>query len=78
MAATEDGGRISVSKDFLRAELGAMELRLIQNLATQAEVEGIRKDVEGLKRWRAYVAGVATTAAALASAAVAIALHPWH
>lgn len=34
-----DTGRISVSRDALRAELATMELRLVDKLATKSEVE---------------------------------------
>ncbi len=43
-------GRISVSRDALRAELAQMELRLIQSLATRGEVEELRKELDRVKR----------------------------
>jgi hypothetical protein len=70
--AAEDSGRISVSRDALRAELTGLELRLVQSLATQTEVDVLRKDVDSLKRWRAYVAGASAVALALGSTAVGI------
>jgi len=53
----EEYGRISASKDFLRAELKDLELRLVGKLATQDDVDELRRDVDSLKRWRAYLAG---------------------
>lgn len=72
---SEDNGRITVSRDALRAELLSLELRLVQRLATQDEVDTIRKDVDSLKRWRSYLAGAVTGALALAGCAVAIVLR---
>ena len=76
----EDNVRITISEDRLYRALGELELRLVEKLATKSEVDDIRKDVESLKRWRAYVTGMSTTALALASACVAIVLwsltHP--
>ena len=66
----------------------AAELRkVVEKLATKDEVADLRKErdtdrleIESLKRWRAYVTGMSTTALALASACVAIVLwsltHP--
>lgn len=69
-----DTGRISVSRDALRAELAGLELRLVEKLASQSEVDGIRRDVDSLKTWRAYVAGAAAGALALSGTAVGIVL----
>jgi len=81
----EDSGRISVSKDFLRAELGQLKLDLIEELATKAEVEILRREVSDLKdevdilkTWKATLTGLATGAFGLAGLATTIALHPWH
>lgn len=72
---SEDNGRISVSRDALRAELAQMELRLVEKLATKTEVDGIRADVDGLKRWRAYVTGLTTTAIALSGTCAALIVY---
>lgn len=53
----EDTGRISVSRDALRAELGSLELRLVQSLATQSEVDDLKRRVDRLETWRAFLAG---------------------
>lgn len=45
----EDAGRISVSRDALRAELSQMELRLVEKLATKAEVDDLTKRVTALE-----------------------------
>lgn len=47
--ATEDSGRISVSKDFLKAALLELQVELIKTLATKAEVEDLVKEVEVIK-----------------------------
>jgi hypothetical protein len=70
--SADDTGRISVSRDALRAELATLELRLVEKLATQSEVDGIRTDVDSLKRWRAYVAGAAAVAVGLGTTAIGI------
>lgn len=70
----EDTGRISVSKDYLRAELGDLELRLVERLATNADVDAIRQDVDSLKRWRAYQAGGSAVAIGLGTTALGIAV----
>lgn len=67
----EDSGRISVSRDALRAELAQMELRLVDKLATKDEVQAIRADVDGLKRWRAYLSGAYALGLVAATAALA-------
>jgi hypothetical protein len=72
---SDGDGRITVSRDALRAELATMELRLVEKLATQSEVEALRKEVDALKRWRAYLAGVATTALGLAGACTALVIY---
>jgi hypothetical protein len=69
-----DVGRISVSRDALRAELATMELRLVEKLATRAEVEIMRADMDGLKRWRAYVTGAVAVSVGLGSTAVGVVL----
>lgn len=68
----EDTGRISVSRDALRAELAELELSLVEKLATKDEVAEVRRDVDSLKRWRAYVAGAAAVALALATTAATL------
>jgi hypothetical protein len=82
MAVTDDNGRISVSKDFLRAELAGMELRLVDKLATKSEVEdlrdehdALRNEVETLKAWRQYTTGLTAGALGLAGAAIGFATH---
>lgn len=47
--AGEDTGRINVSRDFLKAELLGMELRLVEKLATKAEVETLALRVAALE-----------------------------
>lgn len=71
---SDDNGRISVSKDFLRAELGEMELRLVEKLANQDEVAVMRGDLEALKRWRAYLAGASAVAIGLGTVALGVVL----
>lgn len=80
--SADDNGRISVSRDALRAELAQMELRLVEKLATKSEVDdlrdehdALRAEVEGLKAWRAYTTGLTAGSMALAGAAVALATH---
>jgi hypothetical protein len=68
-------GRITVSRDALRAELLGMELRLVEKLATKDEVDVLRKEIDGLKRWRAYLTGVASTALALAGSCTAFVIY---
>lgn len=41
----DDSGRISVSRDALRAELATLELRLVERLATKAEVDDLARRV---------------------------------
>lgn len=75
--AGEDSGRISVSRDALRAELAQMELRLIEKLATKAEVEmlearvdTLETEVDRLKTWRKTLAAALAFAVAVALAAL--------
>lgn len=72
---SDDNGRISVSRDALRAELATMELRLVEKLATQSEVEVLRRDVDSLRRWRSYAAGVSTAALGVGTTALGVALR---
>jgi hypothetical protein len=78
----ESNERISVSRDFLRAELGGLELRLVEKLATKDEVadlrgehDALRNEVETLKSWRAYTTGLTAGALGLASMAIGFATH---
>jgi hypothetical protein len=75
MATPEDTGRITVSRDALRADLAELELRLVDRLATKSEVEDLRRDVERLQRWRSYITGMASTALALAGACSALVVY---
>lgn len=86
MSIADDVGRISVSRDALRAELASMELRLIEKLATQTElevlrrateveIESVRHEVDKLRLWRAYTVGVTTVALGVGSTAFAIAIR---
>lgn len=52
MSESDDVGRISVSRDALRADLGDLELRLIEKLATKAEHESLAMRVAKLE-WQA-------------------------
>lgn len=84
-----DNGRITVSKDFLRAELVGMELRLVDKLATKAEVEALQAkhestvarvdvletEVDRLKNWRRALASAAAAVVAVVVAFTAQALH---
>lgn len=45
MAGNEEGGHITVSRDALRAELATLELRLIRQLATRADLEALETRV---------------------------------
>lgn len=72
--SAEDTGRISVSRDALRAELATLELRLVDKLATKSEVDDIRTDVDSLKRWRAYQSGAAAAAVLIATTAIGVVL----
>ena len=67
-----DTGRITVSRDALRAELATLELRLVEKLATKADHDDLERRVGGLETWRAYTAGAAAVAVALATAAVSV------
>lgn len=78
----EDSVRISVSKDFLRAELTGMELRLVEKLATKAEVEALdlrvdtlETEVDRLKTWRKTLAAVLALVAAVAVAALPVVIQ---
>lgn len=78
----EDNGRISVSKDFLRAELTGLELRIVEKLATKAEVgnlsdrvDTLETDVDRLKTWRKSLAGTCAVALAIALAALPDVIH---
>jgi hypothetical protein len=80
--AGEDSGRISVSRDALRAELVTMELRLVEKLATKGEVEALhkehdalREEVENLKSWRQYTTGLTAGSLGLAGLAAGFAAH---
>lgn len=75
MAAPEDGGRISVSRDALRAELVGLELRLVEKLATKTEHDGLASRVDKLERWRAYSMGIT---AALTFGLTLVATVSWH
>jgi hypothetical protein len=75
---SEDIGRISVSRDALKAELLGMELRLVDKLATKDEVETLRTDVDKLKTWRAYTAGATAVALGLGTTALSILLAFHH
>lgn len=84
MAVADDNGRISVSKDFLRAELGLMELRLVDKLATKAEVDDLARRVmlleaqdsptriefDALRAWHLAVKGALAVLIAVALAAL--------
>ncbi len=50
MANGDDHGRISVSRDALRAELATMELRLVEKLATKQDVTALEARVDKLER----------------------------
>lgn len=72
---SEDTGRISVSRDALRAELATLKLDLIQTLATkddvkvlEARVGTLETDVDRLKTWRKSLAGVVAVLVAFAIA----------
>lgn len=41
----EDSGRITVSRDALRAELAKLELRLVEKLVTKTEHDGLAERV---------------------------------
>lgn len=83
MATPGDGNdRISVSKDFLRAEIVGLELRLVDKLATKDEVsdlrtehDDLRKEVETLKAWRQYTTGLTAGSIGLAGMAIGFATH---
>jgi hypothetical protein len=82
----EDSGRITVSRDALRAELATLELRLVEKLATKAEVDDLgqrvtsleakgspsREEFDRLKGWQARIAGGLALVAVVATAALPI------
>jgi hypothetical protein len=72
---SEDNGRISVSRDALRAELAELELSLVEKLATKDEVTEIRREVDSLKTWRAYTTGFTACGVAIGSVALGVAVH---
>ena len=71
----DDTGRITVSRDALRADLAELELRLVDRLATKADHVELERRVGGLERWRAYTAGVAAGALGLSGLCTALLVH---
>lgn len=69
MGSVEDIGRISVSRDALRAELAQMELRLVDKLATQVDVDALEarvtKTEDALARIKGALALLSVAAAVL-------------
>jgi hypothetical protein len=66
-----DEQRISVSREVLRAELLAFELRLVEKLASQEEADDHELRIRVLEKFRYAVPGAAVIAVLLSAVAFA-------
>jgi len=48
----DNNNRISVSRETLRAELVTLELRLVEKLASEEDLEDQERRIRSLERWK--------------------------
>lgn len=72
---SDDSGRISVSRDALRAELAKLELRLVEKLVTKTDHEDLAHRVTGLEEQAARLRGALAILSLIFAVAVAAVAH---